>query len=80
VHAQRSQLPTITRLGLALAAVGVAVAACGESVTQITLDDVAELQTSVDSALVGIGRTVPLQAYVLDQNGTLLSWQSSGLA
>lgn len=74
--------PLAPRLVLALAAAGVVVAACGESVTQITLDDVAELRMSVDSALVGIGRAVPVQAYVLDADGTLLSgqdveWRSS---
>jgi uncharacterized protein YjdB len=64
----------------ALAAV-VSLAACGETLIQVTDADVAELRMATDSAKVGIGREVQLRVYPLDAGGGLLigprtTWRS----
>lgn len=76
--------PSRSHLGLVLLlfAAGSVVAACGETVTQVGEDDVVELRISPDSAEVGVGRTVDLDAQPLDADQSLLvgqevSWSSS---
>ena len=71
----------LLRLG-ALAALSAVVAqGCGETLTQVSEDDVVEVRMSADSADVAVGRELQLRAYPLDGSGALLvgqgvSWQS----
>jgi len=72
----------IMRGGLAVMSCAMVIVACGETLTQVSADDVVELRLSADSAEVAIGREVQIRAYPLDARGALLvgqqvSWQSA---
>lgn len=75
---------SLLRLVFFLFVVGAAVAACGETVTQVGEGDVVELRLSLDSAEVGVGRTLDLDALPLDADESLLvnqdvSWSTSAV-
>lgn len=72
----------VVALSMCAAAV---VAACGETVTQVTTADVAEVRVSPDSLLVATGSSGQLRALPLDSTGALLvaesvTWSSSDAA
>jgi hypothetical protein len=77
VHIRRPRSSSIPRLTFALAVTGAVLVACGETITQIGIDDVVELRLSVDSAQVGVDRTLQIRALALDETGALLSGQSA---
>ena len=70
------------RLMLVAALTAVGVTGCGDSVVQISVDDVAELRVTPDSGVVAVGKTLQLRAFPLDSTGALISsldvvWSSS---
>ena len=67
---------------MALGAVAVAFAACGETIIQVGEGDIVAMRVSPDTVAVGVGFTVDLQALPLDERGALIvgldvEWASS---
>lgn len=72
----------VLRIALAVTSISAAATACGESVIQVDEGDIVELRLAPDSALLGVGRTLRMQALPLDETGALLvgqeiMWSSS---
>lgn len=70
---------TVASLGI------LGLASCGESVVQLGDQNVVALRVSPDSAELGIGRTMRIRAFPLDETGALLStrtveWSSNDAA
>lgn len=66
---------SILRLALCVVSLAVLVTACGESVIQVGEGDVVELRLTPDSASLGVGRTLKVQALPLDETGAFLVGQ-----
>lgn len=60
---------------LAVVAAFLLLSACGDAVVQVTPEDVSTVRVTPDSALVGVERTLQLQALALDEAGALLVGQ-----
>lgn len=63
---------SILRLALCVLSLAVVATACGESVIQVGEGDVVDMRLTPDSAFVGVGRTLRVQALPLDETGAFL--------